>query len=843
VNVVSPHRPDGEPTETTGGDVTVLRATSGGGGSGADTPRVLKQRFVLEAKLGSGGMGTVYRARDLRKVEARDRNPYVAIKVLNNDFRAHPDAFIALQREASKSQAIAHPNIVSIYDFDKDGDIPYMTMELLEGKELGELVKEFPNGLPDALLWPALEGICAGLKRAHDAGIIHADFKPGNVIVGKGGLAKILDFGIARAVRAHQYEGEDTVFDPAKLAALTPAYASREMLLGETPTARDDIYSFAVVAYLMITGRHPFDRTRADEAAKQQLVAERPRRLSNRQWRVLERCLAFEAAARPASMDEVIARMLRPSPLRPWLFGAAVLAAMFGGMLLWLGPPNVERQEVARTALAGAQTSRIEALLAEPSADAVWHDRLVEELGALAQVETPQSFAALRDRALSVYLVLIREAELPAAEVLLDRASRIAPEGRFDAGRMVVEAKSRVRFEEIVAARPKDAAWIAAVENHLDGHARRFFGSAGSLRMRLDAAAAFRDAASAALERKDVTRARALLEAAKRHEDDREGLAALATLEERLAALEATADAIAEERRRIEGARRVDQMLVRFTATTCESLDVARLGRDVTALRRDHPAEAVRIDRAVADYVAGCVHAVNRVDFERAVALRDDARRLFGPSPALEAVDLDPCGVDDLLGNGASLWRTGFCVDTLPDGNAGPRLVVVPFGDARLAVMKFEASWQLLRPFCSETGACPVRDVELPVLNVSIDVAERYAGWLSGLTGRGYRLPTLAEWNAFAGAGEPDPNRNCGRPKFLWWGGKTPVDVRAGAENGFGVVNALGNAREWARDGDGLVAAGGAFRDPPSECIADHVEAHDGRADAFTGFRLVRGVR
>jgi serine/threonine protein kinase len=86
-------------SDGTADDVTVLRGNSGAGsGTPAETPRILKQRFILDEKLGSGGMGTVYRAKDLRKVEAQDRQPYVAIKVLNNDFRAHPDAFIALQR-------------------------------------------------------------------------------------------------------------------------------------------------------------------------------------------------------------------------------------------------------------------------------------------------------------------------------------------------------------------------------------------------------------------------------------------------------------------------------------------------------------------------------------------------------------------------------------------------------------------------------------------------------------------------------------------------------------------------------------------------------------------------
>ena len=179
-------------------DVTVLRSDpsisvsfSAGGSGDAEAPRVLKQRFVLEEKLGSGGMGTVFRAKDLRKVEARDRQPYLAIKILNNDFREHPEAFIALQREAAKSQTLSHPNIVSIFDFDKDGDVPFITMELLEGQELAQLIRSFPGGLPGAVAWPVIRGICAGLSQAHAAGIVHADFKPGNVYVAPDNLSLI----------------------------------------------------------------------------------------------------------------------------------------------------------------------------------------------------------------------------------------------------------------------------------------------------------------------------------------------------------------------------------------------------------------------------------------------------------------------------------------------------------------------------------------------------------------------------------------------------------------------------------------------------------------------------
>src|SRR5215472_5194913 len=102
---------------------------------------VLKNRFILEAPIGRGGMGTVFRARDLRKEEAQDRNPHVAIKVLNDDFKEHPGALQALQRESRKAQQLAHPNIVTVYDFDRDEGNVYMVMELLQGIPLDRLIK------------------------------------------------------------------------------------------------------------------------------------------------------------------------------------------------------------------------------------------------------------------------------------------------------------------------------------------------------------------------------------------------------------------------------------------------------------------------------------------------------------------------------------------------------------------------------------------------------------------------------------------------------------------------------------------------------------------------------
>ena len=136
-------------------------------------------------------MGIVYKAKDLLKVEAQDRDPYVAIKVLSEEFKAHPEAFISLQRESRKSQRIAHPNIVNVYDFDRDEDTVFMTMEFMDGCPLDEKINQYKTtGLPTDDCWEILFGLCSALSHAHGEHIIHSDFKPGNIFVTKKGLLK-----------------------------------------------------------------------------------------------------------------------------------------------------------------------------------------------------------------------------------------------------------------------------------------------------------------------------------------------------------------------------------------------------------------------------------------------------------------------------------------------------------------------------------------------------------------------------------------------------------------------------------------------------------------------------
>ena len=346
----------------------------GSGQGGADVRKVLKQRFVLEEKIGSGGMVTVFRAKDLRKVEARDSQPYVAVKVLNNDFRQHPEAFIALEREASKSQTLRHTNIVSIFDFDKDANFPFITMELLEGEELADTLRQYPNGLPHEMAWQIIDGMVAGLDHAHTEGVVHADFKPGNIFITNKGSAKVLDFGIARAVRSNQV-GEDTDFDPARLAALTPTYASREMLNGDNPEPQDDLYSLGVVIYMVLTGRHPFGRLPSTDAALEGLSPDRIKGISRRQWRVIQACLDFNRQGRPTDAQAVRDALFgRPAWQRWALVASLALLGLSSAMTFFYETPDITevREEVRQETLVEAQVERIGGLLAEPLFDSTW---------------------------------------------------------------------------------------------------------------------------------------------------------------------------------------------------------------------------------------------------------------------------------------------------------------------------------------------------------------------------------------------------------------------------------------------------------------------------------------
>jgi serine/threonine protein kinase len=319
----------------TPGDETVLRqpAPAAEAALAPDTGMVIRERYVLESILGQGGMGQVWKARDLLREQAQ---PHVALKLLSPDFQAHPDAYAALQSEAAKSQQLAHPNIATVFDFDLDRSAgrAFLTMELLEGQTLESYIRSAPAGHPRAKVLPILRGLAAGLAYAHTRRIVHSDFKPANVFLTDTGTAKILDFGIARVTREGQLA--DDRFHAESLAALTMAYASPEMFRGEDAHPADDIYALGIVAYELLTGSHPFKRQRADKVAPGPVPA-RIKGLKGREWRAIQRCLSFDRAAR---WQDAGAFLKSLDGINPWIKALGATAVVLASVAGWSGYQN-----------------------------------------------------------------------------------------------------------------------------------------------------------------------------------------------------------------------------------------------------------------------------------------------------------------------------------------------------------------------------------------------------------------------------------------------------------------------------------------------------------------------
>lgn len=256
--------------------------------------RCLAHRYRILRRLGEGGLGVVFLARDARRVEARDPYPYVAIKILKDRWRDYPGAWMALQAEARRMRCVASPHVVRVHDLDRDGDDWFMTMEYVRGTGLRTLIQQADTGgIPLPVAWPWIVQISRALRHAHSAGVAHGDVKPDNIIVSDTGVAKLIDFGAGWALRR-------------ELAGVSPAYASKELLEGRAPCASDDVYAFACVVAEALTGEHPFGREDAITAMRRGRV---PPRIPSLGWRrscALRAALAFQAERRTASIEDMV---------------------------------------------------------------------------------------------------------------------------------------------------------------------------------------------------------------------------------------------------------------------------------------------------------------------------------------------------------------------------------------------------------------------------------------------------------------------------------------------------------------------------------------------------------
>jgi serine/threonine protein kinase len=260
--------------------------------------------YRIDAVLGAGGMGIVYRAHD------RARRRTVAIKVVDRR-RAGGASHSRLVREARVAATLDHPSICGIHGIGFAGGQPFIVMEHVEGEPLAALI---PRGglAPDVALACAAQ-IASAVAHAHERGIVHRDLKSANIVVSEGGRAKLLDFGLAVHDGGGDANDADTTWPRATpLGAGTVAYMAPELLRGRPANRRSDVWALGVVMYEMLAGRRPFRGATRYELA----------------WKIFTADVAPLPPKVPGAWREVVARSLSKQPAERYECGGALAAAL-----------------------------------------------------------------------------------------------------------------------------------------------------------------------------------------------------------------------------------------------------------------------------------------------------------------------------------------------------------------------------------------------------------------------------------------------------------------------------------------------------------------------------------
>jgi len=767
------------------------------------TPGILQNRFKLQKVIGVGGMGVVYKAVDLRKVEAKDRNPFIAIKVLNEEFKKHPDSLIALQREARKSQSIAHPNIVNVHDFDRDGDVVFMTMEYLEGQPLDKALKQYQYiGLPMNEAWDVLRGICEALIYAHQENIIHSDFKPGNIFLTSKGSAKVFDFGISRAVNRSDLKSDSsadkTVFDAGSLGALTPAYASLEMLNGGTPDERDDIYALGCVAYEIFSGEHPFGKLSADKACAKKLKPKRIEELSSTQWTALQRSLAFKRKDRISSVENFYDLMFSKKVSNAKVFfalGFSAVVALSSFMYIQLnsGSDVVVQNGISQSEI-NTLKDDIDKLLVNADFSSIqWHDDLWQGFKRLWKVipENDNWGYKAEEKTIDSYLAeiisLIKADKVDDADILLAEASKFNDVSNKLTGikSEIQQLRRDIRLKE-----------IAALKREQDAQRRLFEQQKANIRSNI-------------------------------------------LREQRYNAAEM-------KRKYNKTLNQVSKELL------CRNgMNARTLGKSLRVLSSVDPERYKKQLPRFVDSTIACINKVSIDSHETAKKMKTYAMQIFPGNKKIAGLAI---GYVDLckpaFAGKAGKNPRAICQDPLTVGEAGPKMVVVrsSSNNSVYAISKYEISYRDFNHYCNDTGNCKAstKDIDLPVNNISYNEAIDYISWLNKNSYQKYSLPSYGQWlnAARAGSSTVDANRNCSMNSRGIIKGRALVKVTLGKQNNWGLVNAIGNVQEWVLRGTNknLYAAGGSRTDPFENCNLSSLKPDNGNGSKTTGFRVVRKI-
>ena len=411
------------------------------------TLATLEARYEIAALVGSGGMGKVYRARD------RETNEIVAIKVLLPDIAGDPAMAERFKNELRLSRRITHKNVCRIYDFNRIGDVAFITMEYVDGESLRAYLRRLAPLSVDVARG-LMQQIIDGLREAHAQGVVHRDLKPENIMLARGAV-KIMDFGIARSLHAQ------ATTTSAFLG--TPAYIAPEQAQGKPVDQRADIYALGLIFYECLTGRAAFSGDTPIEVALKQvnerplaprrIVAAVPAHIEAIIFRCLEKdpdkrfasverlgqALAAEAppASRALTQPGVSPQTLRRA-LWPWL-GATVLVAI--GAIAWqqqrsVSAPTVPAAPSVQAPAAVTAPVVLDTPSTSPSAPAAKPERaaLHQQLVAAAEAGEPQAQYRLA-LALVAGPVAIRD-EQKAARWMQRAAESNHADAQFALGKM-----------------------------------------------------------------------------------------------------------------------------------------------------------------------------------------------------------------------------------------------------------------------------------------------------------------------------------------------------------------------------------------------------------------------